>query len=307
MRTEQLHDLMVIYRYGSLNAASQELNITPQALGQAIKALEAELGLQLLIRHRHGVLFTDAALELMQAGQLFLDNVGQILTKYQPQSGQPKVLTISTFEGMINDFLPDIISAFYAAYPDIKLRVDSARTAEMPQAVSNGQVEFALYCSTAINGISTISLPPNLSFTPITSSDLVFIVPRRHDLASLPAPVSIKSMESYPILIPDTINMTETLADLGTSYNYHPTVVFENNFNIFKKLLDSGLHISLGMSFTKQRRLTLPALENAVVLPIAEDIHFLIGYIKPKNRQLSDNAVLFLNFFQKYFMTDSAY
>ena len=62
MRTEQLYDLMVIHRYGSLNAASQELNITPQALGQAIKSLEDELGVQLLIRQRHGVLFTDAAL-----------------------------------------------------------------------------------------------------------------------------------------------------------------------------------------------------------------------------------------------------
>lgn len=306
LRTEQLYDLMVIHRYGSLNAASQELNITPQALGQAIKSLEDELGVQLLIRQRHGVLFTDAALELMQAGQLFLDNVGQILAKFQPQTAQPKALHISTFEGMINDFLPDIISAFYTVYPDIKLHITSARTIEMPQAVSDRQVEFALYCSTSINGISTFLLPPDLIFTPIASAELVFIVPRKHTLAALTEPVSIKDMESYPILIPNHINMQDTLEGLRTYYDYHPEIISENNFSIYKKLVASSHYLSLGMSFTKQRQFILPAFDNVVILPITEDVRFTVGYIKAKNHHLSDNASRFLNFFQKYFLTGSA-
>ncbi len=304
MRTEQLHYLLAISRHESLNAASQELNITPQALGQAIKALEDELEFSLLIRSRQGVRLTAAGEELLQVGQIFLENVAHMHTKYHPpDQASSKILRFSAFSGMIDDLLPDIISSFYRMYPHIKLAIEPAETKEIPQAVLTNQVDFALYCSTAINGISTTSLPPTLSFTPILHADLVYLVHKEHPLAAQTAPLSIKAMESYPILLPDTANMQCSLQEISSYYDFHPTVIYENNYSIFKSLLNSGLNIALGMLIIGQSHLTIPLLENVVSLPIEENIHFLIGYVRLKNRLLSDQAACFLNFFQKYFLT----
>lgn len=54
MRLEQLQYFVQVVESHSFNRAAQHLNITQPALTNSIRALEEELGVQLLIRSRRG-------------------------------------------------------------------------------------------------------------------------------------------------------------------------------------------------------------------------------------------------------------
>ena len=54
MRLEQLQYFVQVVESHSFNKASQKLNITQPALTNALRALEEELGVQLLVRSHRG-------------------------------------------------------------------------------------------------------------------------------------------------------------------------------------------------------------------------------------------------------------
>ena len=58
MRIEQFEYLLEISQNKSMNAASKNLHISPQALSNSIKKLEDELGLTILERTSMGVSLT---------------------------------------------------------------------------------------------------------------------------------------------------------------------------------------------------------------------------------------------------------
>ena len=58
MRLEQLEYLVTISKCSSLSEASDRLFITQQSLGKAIKDLEDELGVRLLVRSNKGCTLT---------------------------------------------------------------------------------------------------------------------------------------------------------------------------------------------------------------------------------------------------------
>ena len=59
MNLKALEYLAAIEKYGSLNKASKSLYISQPSLTNAVKALEKELGYQILMRTNKGILFTD--------------------------------------------------------------------------------------------------------------------------------------------------------------------------------------------------------------------------------------------------------
>ncbi len=59
MRSEQLEYLIEISKNKSMNATSQKLHISPQALSIAMKTLEKELNMLLLDRTKQGVELTE--------------------------------------------------------------------------------------------------------------------------------------------------------------------------------------------------------------------------------------------------------
>ena len=58
MRTEQLKYLVDVAENGSMNKTAERLFVSPQAVSKAIKQLEEELGVELLVRTRMGVSLT---------------------------------------------------------------------------------------------------------------------------------------------------------------------------------------------------------------------------------------------------------
>ena len=80
MRIQQLLYLQKVVALGNMTEAAKELFIAQPTLSSAIKQLEKEMGITILIRGKKGVSLTEDGREFMQYAQQILDQVQLLST-----------------------------------------------------------------------------------------------------------------------------------------------------------------------------------------------------------------------------------
>jgi|GEM_PF-776664 len=106
----------------SLTKAAEQLFMTQPTLSRQISAIEAELNLQLLIRHNRKIKLTPAGTILMQEFQKIYTEYCQAVMKAQnAMKGIIGSLKIGVLAGTnIPDIMPLVLSYFKETYPNVK-------------------------------------------------------------------------------------------------------------------------------------------------------------------------------------------
>ena len=121
-----------VARLGSMQEAAGRLNVTRPAVTQALKNLEAHIGLTLLDRSRKPARLTDAGQQLAWAVEAGL---GQIATAIADMQAAAQVeegqLTLSCTLGMATYWLMPRLPQFYALHPDVTVNVQ-APSSDLP-------------------------------------------------------------------------------------------------------------------------------------------------------------------------------
>ena len=73
-----LEVLLAVAHAGSLNAAAREVGVTQQAVSARISSIEAQTGVQLVVRTKHGSTLTDAGVVVAQWAARLLDVAGEL-------------------------------------------------------------------------------------------------------------------------------------------------------------------------------------------------------------------------------------
>jgi len=76
MKIWRFENFIALVKAGSINAAAEQLHISPQALHQQMDTLENEVGCKLLVRSRKGVTLTEA-------GSVFYSRIGKLVKDYR--------------------------------------------------------------------------------------------------------------------------------------------------------------------------------------------------------------------------------
>jgi DNA-binding transcriptional LysR family regulator len=156
--------------------AAARLAITQPPLSSAIKALEDELGVQLLLRSSKRV-------ELTPAGAAFLDEARQILERLGRASNVAKAvakgmrgrLEIGITGSLVYREVPAIVKDFNAAAPAIELVLREMGTAEQLDALLHGQLHAGFVNASAV--------PPQLDSLPLKDDEFVLCLPEGHPRA----------------------------------------------------------------------------------------------------------------------------
>jgi DNA-binding transcriptional LysR family regulator len=113
-----------VAQHRSFRRAAAELGVTPSAISQAVRALEARVGAALFIR-------TTRSVGLTEAGQRFLERAAPAFEELVAASEAARhlgqcptgLLRLSAPPGVVARLLEPVIASFCRAYPEIELEI----------------------------------------------------------------------------------------------------------------------------------------------------------------------------------------
>lgn len=176
MKIHFLRYFVVLAEELHFSRAAAKLSITQPPLSSAIKSLEEELGVQLLIRDSKHV-------ELTQAGIAFLEEARQILERLSRASQVAKIiakgmrgrLDVGVTGSLIYREVPMIVRRFNLEMPDVDVQLREMSSAEQMSELMRGQLHAGF-----INGETP---PPQLASTPLAHDEFVVCLPEDHPQA----------------------------------------------------------------------------------------------------------------------------
>jgi LysR family nitrogen assimilation transcriptional regulator len=194
MELRQFKYYLSIVDSGSLSRAALHLAVAQSALSRQIADLEDELGVQLLVRSRTGVVMTEP-------GKVFYEYALGI-TKQVGDAQAAVHLAPELLVGSVVVALPQSVSAMLALpllraagsrHPGIAFQLNEELTGNIPDQLRHGRVDIALY---------TDAMPrDDVAFTPLFEEDFVWLHAAHDALAPPPGDVSIEQAIARPLVM----------------------------------------------------------------------------------------------------------
>lgn len=122
---EQLATFVDIVRAGSFSGAARRRAVTPSAIVRQIDALEADLGVALLIRSTRALVLTDAGRRLHERAQPLLDELADTHAEVAAFDGSVSgTLRIACFPTFGRRYVLPVVAALQAEHPALKVELD---------------------------------------------------------------------------------------------------------------------------------------------------------------------------------------
>jgi len=143
----ELRTFVAVVEAGGLSAAARRLHVSQPALSQTVRALERELGVQLLVRSSTGAVPTEAGRALLPEARAVLAQTDQLVDRVSGRGGAAGaggVLRLGVPLELHPDLLPPAVEALRAEWPDVRLQPRHASSAAQLAALRAGELDVAL-------------------------------------------------------------------------------------------------------------------------------------------------------------------
>jgi DNA-binding transcriptional LysR family regulator len=190
---QQLTYFLAAAEHGSFSAAAETLLMAQPSLSEQIRRLEAELGVPLFMRVGRG-------LELTEAGRLLRPHAERTLAEAQEALESVRevrdltggTVAFGTFGSAHHYLLARLVEDFRRRHPHVRVRAVGQNSAEVADAVRDGQLEAGL-----------VVLPVDdrgLDVTPAIEDELLYV---SADRSRLESPMTIERLASAPLILYD--------------------------------------------------------------------------------------------------------
>src|SRR5262249_18942545 len=254
VETKQLRIFKTIVDVGSFTAAGEHLRLSQPAISQQVRALEAELGVPLLVRTGRTTRPTPAGEVLLQCARQVLDKleeVQRVLAEHG--SGRAGVVRIGTPEPASNYLLPPVLAELKHRLPKVDVRVVSGHPPVSLARLHAGDVDIALLPG-PVEG-------DRLRITDVGSDELITIVPPGHAWADRRR-VTAGDFANEPLILydresPITVRTLAFLLDEGV----FPRIAVEiDHLEALKDLVRAGVGVGVVPRWSALRELAAGAL-----------------------------------------------
>src|SRR5699024_3089677 len=214
MTITQFEVFVTVVETGSFTKTGEKLNMTQSAVSHAIKGLEDEIGVTLLIRsRRHGLLLSDIGKRIIVHAREILNRIRHIkqetATTTAVNSGS---LKIGSFSSASLHLLPKMISVFHAQYPNVDITLFDGTYQEVSEWVSSRAVDI---------GFATMR-QPELEFMPLVEDKMVVVLSDNHPLLSKDV-IQVTDLANEPLILTKT-GSEAFVWKMFKDANLHPNV-----------------------------------------------------------------------------------
>jgi DNA-binding transcriptional LysR family regulator len=193
MTLQQLTYFLAAAEHRSFSAAAASLFMAQPSLSDQIRRLEAELGVELFARGARG-------LELTEAGRLFRPHAERTVGAAQEAAESVRevrditggTVAFGTFGSAHHYLLAGLLQDFRTQYPNVRVRAIGQNSAEVADAVRDGQLEAGL-----------VALPIDdrgLDVRPAMREELLYVSAEPERLLE---PMTIERLADAPLILFD--------------------------------------------------------------------------------------------------------
>ena len=144
MELRRLRYFVAVAEHLSFRRAAEALRTAQPSLSQQIRALEAELGVQLFERTKRRVRLTNAGAEFLAGVHQVIDDLESVAQRTrEAQEGRRGRLAVGTNGMAMIDHLPRVVRAFRAVYPDVDVQLTILRGPDLVEALHDRRFELA--------------------------------------------------------------------------------------------------------------------------------------------------------------------
>lgn len=291
METQNLLAFVRVAEAGSFSAAAEQLHLTQPAVSKRVAALEEQLAVKLFDRIGRQIRLTEAGRVLLPNAYHILQTVKETRRHLADLSGEVAgELSLATSHHIGLHRLPPILKEFVRQYPDVDLELSFLDSEKAYGEVLSGAVEVA---------VITLSPnpPPAIESRTVWEDPLRFVVSRNHPLASRDD-ISLVELSRFPAILPESTTYTAQLVkQLFDGQSLPLGIKLASNFLETIKMMVS---IDLGWSVLPETLID----EQLCVLAVPDaDLSRALGYIRHRERSMSNAAERFIGLLNRRFVT----
>jgi len=200
----QLANFIRVAELQSFSKAAGVVRIAQPALSRQIRALELELGVELLVRHGWGVTTTPAGAALVEHGRRVLRDAEAARDAVSAMAVEPKGrVSLTVGSSLAMTLLPPLSTALSDRYPQVRPHFMDSFTSATPARIIAGDLDLAIMNE-------KLALDPLLG-TPLLSEDLVLAGRPGYDLQGATSTQEILRMT--PLVTPSRPNSLRLIVD----------------------------------------------------------------------------------------------
>lgn len=194
MNLQQLRFLRETAHHGfSLTRAAQAIGTSQPALSRGILELEAELGVDVFVRHGKRILgLTEPGRAVLERAERVLSEIAgieRVTADFRARDvGELRVATTHT---QARYALPPVVREFRKRYPAVRLTLLQGSPKQITQSLLSREVDFAIATEVPANA-------DDLFVIPAFEWEHVVIVPTKHPLAG--QPLSLHALARHPLV-----------------------------------------------------------------------------------------------------------
>ncbi|MCH8499066.1 MAG: HTH-type transcriptional regulator CysB [Marinobacter sp.] len=195
MKLQQLRYIWEVAHHDlNVSATAQSLYTSQPGISKQIRLLEDELGVEIFARSgKHLTRITPGGETIIREAGEILRRVEGIKKIAQEFSNQRKGdLSIATTHTQARYALPNVISGFINAFPDVSLHMHQGTPMQISEMAANGAVDFAI-------ATEALELFNDLIMMPCYRWNRSIIVPKDHPLAKV-SKLTLQQLAEYPIV-----------------------------------------------------------------------------------------------------------
>jgi DNA-binding transcriptional LysR family regulator len=172
METSYLDTFILVAESGSMSEAARRLEITPAAVAHQLRLLEREMGTRLLARAGRTVVPTEAGHRLAGRASAVLRDLRNIKAAINDDAATGD-LRLGAINTALHSLMPEVLAGFVKVYPDARVDIRSALSAELYDAVLRGELDAAVCLH------PPFILPKTVNWQQLAEEPLVVMAPSR--------------------------------------------------------------------------------------------------------------------------------
>lgn len=291
MRVEDLRYFEHVAKVLNYTRASKDLHISQPALSLAVKRLEEEWGVQLLVRNRATVELTDIGRDIMECVSSALYDLDRARMLAEESLGTENAeINLGTIYAMQGKFWSQALFDFRRQCShDPQITVTQAYSKELLRRLRAGQLDVAF--------ASRIGDMKDLQYSLCWSQSLVLGVNKRHPFAQKES-ISLTELEGMEILSYNPYSpVTEGLRSLIDDYGLNVQYTFDDEITLSSIISADQSQVALFCY-----SLLINAFDDVVCLPIREaPVDFHKTYVVSRDESRRPRVVQeFIDFMSAY-------